>query len=163
LYYLLSFPLVTLTALLVLRRLGCAYAPALAVALLYAFLPYHTRRIGHLFLSAYWLVPPAVLLVVRTYPARSPFARPLAAPDTGSLGLVGSIGFLYLLGRLCLRRPGRGTRLADGLAVLTLAGLLLATVGGLGVVLSLLAAPEIRAYNRIVIFLAFFSFAAVAL
>lgn len=68
LYYLLSFPLTTLTALATLRRLGIRYGPALVAALLMAFLPYHFfRGQSHLFLASYFLVPPTVGVLLRVY------------------------------------------------------------------------------------------------
>ena len=72
---------------------------------------------------------------------------------TSRLGLVGTIGFLGLLGLLFVpnRRAGRSGdgKLLLGAGQLTLAVVLLATVGGFGSLFSLLISPEIRAYNRI--------------
>jgi phosphoglycerol transferase len=76
--------------------------------------------------------------------------------DTASLGLIGTAGFLLLLGRLLLRWR-TGERLLDALSCLTLAALLLATIGGFASVFSLLFSPWIRAYNRISIFIALFA------
>jgi phosphoglycerol transferase len=45
-----------------------------------------------------------------------------------------------------------------GAGALTIAGTLLATIGGFGAILSLIIGPDIRAYNRVSPFLAFFSF-----
>ena len=66
LFYFLTFPLTTVTALSAMHRLGVSYAPALVGALLYTFLPYHfTRGESHLYLSCYFLVPLIVPVVVR--------------------------------------------------------------------------------------------------
>src|SRR5205085_1170895 len=66
LYYLLGFPLATLSALFVMRRVGVSVPIGLVASLLFTFLPYHFERgIWHLFLSAYYLVPLMVLVVVR--------------------------------------------------------------------------------------------------
>ena len=66
LFYFLTFPLTTVTALYAMRRLGVSYAPALVGALLYTFLPYHFfRGEAHLYLSCYFLVPLIVPVVVR--------------------------------------------------------------------------------------------------
>jgi phosphoglycerol transferase len=66
LFYLLTYPLTVMTALVVLRH--CAVPPVAAVAgsLLYAFLPYHHLRMafGHFFLGAYFLVPLMVLVLL---------------------------------------------------------------------------------------------------
>ena len=92
---------------------------------------------------------------------------PLETENTGSrLGLVATVGFLGLLGLLFL--PGPAERLDGGKTLLaasrlTLAAVLLATIGGFGSLFSLLITPEIRAWNRITPFIAFFSLAAVAL
>ena len=58
LYYLLTYPLTTFTAMYAGRRLGLTLPMASAGGLLYAFLPYHYMRgEAHYFLAAYWLVP----------------------------------------------------------------------------------------------------------
>ena len=79
------------------------------------------------------------------------------------LGIVGTLGFLGLLAVLfvpdsALRRAPPVLRAASRL---TLAALLLATVGGFGSVFNLIVSPDIRAYNRISPFIAFFSMVAV--
>ena len=83
---------------------------------------------------------------------------------TSRLGLIGSLGFLTLMGTLVLpglrRAMGDRERLAAA-AGLSLALVLLATVGGLGTFFSLLVSPEIRSYNRVSPFLAFFALLAV--
>lgn len=75
-----------------------------------------------------------------------------------SLGAIGSLGFLILLGRLFYTRRENG--MLDTLSQLTLAGILLATVGGFSSLFALFVTPSIRAYNRISVYLAFFAFAA---
>lgn len=65
LFYLLTFPLATLASLYVLRQFNLSFAPALLCSLLYAFLPYHfMRNETHLLLSAYYVVPLGVLVVL---------------------------------------------------------------------------------------------------
>jgi phosphoglycerol transferase len=96
------------------------------------------------------------------YRRRSPLVN---ENETSSLGLVAGAGFLLLVG-WTLTAPGRRRGepgLLDGLGALNLAGLLLATVGGFGsLVASILDLREIRAYNRLSIWLAFFALAALA-
>jgi phosphoglycerol transferase len=82
------------------------------------------------------------------------------------LGFIGTVGFVGLLGLLFW--PAAATRFRGGAALsgasrLTLAALLLATIGGFGSLVALLVTPEIRAYNRITPFILFFSLTAVAL
>jgi phosphoglycerol transferase len=65
LYYLLSFPLITIASLYVLRQFNISYAPALFSSLLYAFLPYHfMRNTSYLVLAAYYVIPPAIMIVL---------------------------------------------------------------------------------------------------
>jgi len=95
-----------------------------------------------------------------------------------ALGLLSSVGFLILL-YWKLLRSGVGTFLGrlkssselsesnidlmEHLSALNLFSVLLATVGGVGSVIAFLFFPAIRAYNRISIFIAFFSLMAIAL
>ncbi len=100
-------------------------------------------------------------------------ATAAAAADTGDnenttarLGTVGSVGFLGLLvyavgsaAGLVRREHGR----LAAAAALSLVCVLVAEVGGLGSLFNALVAPDIRAYNRIVVFIAFFSLLAAGL
>lgn len=79
------------------------------------------------------------------------------------LGAVGAIGFLIALGLGLAGSRRRGGGLGWSAGVLTLIGTLLATVGGFGAVFNILISPDIRAYNRIIVFLGFFSFFVFAL
>ncbi len=83
--------------------------------------------------------------------------------DTASLGLLGTIGFLYLLARLLFRRPESSNRTLDILSILVVSSLLLGTIGGFGAVMSYLLSPLIRCYNRISVCIGFLSFTALAL
>jgi phosphoglycerol transferase len=294
LYFLLTFPLTTLTALFVLRRFEIGWGPAVVVSLLYTFLPYHfARNVQQLFLASYYLIPPTVmvlvwigldqpvlcrrdettgrlrlhlrgfeppaslligllvacagidyaafaiffLLVAGLYAAwarrrLSPLLTAtglttvvgvgltcnllpslLDAPRHGAnvaavafapgpsaafalrithlvlpipghrlaswvpffrrdqslhgvaLGIVGSLGFLLLLGRFCLvRRPaGDKPRTLDVLGVLNGCGVLLGTAGSFGFLFGLVVSPWIRCYYRLTVYLGFFALFAVAL
>src|SRR5262245_23438083 len=84
---------------------------------------------------------------------------------TSRLGLVGTLGFLWLLAQWFVAdaaRPRAATLLRSA-SRLTLAALLLSTVGGFGTLFSLFVSPDIRAYNRILPFIEFFSLLAVSL
>ncbi len=76
LYYLLTFPLTVLTAMIVFRHLGLTLPAAAVGGLLYTFLPYHYQRWeNHYFLSAYWYVPLSLLPVFAILKGNFPFFR----------------------------------------------------------------------------------------
>jgi phosphoglycerol transferase len=298
-YYLLTYYLIVVSALFALRQLGMARLPAVAAALLYAFLPYHAfRGVDHLFLSGYYIIPLATLAALWVYQGKlsrlddavaeprtrfwcrwagvvliallssatgAYYAffscyfllaaglacalrcrrwRPLldsgviigvvclgfvlnlapcllyqheqgANPDVGArlkmeselyglrlshlllpvfehrlhlfrtvkelysvggpwpvhegnysaaLGTVGSLGFVgVVIAFLFGQRPTAGPRLVIGLGMLTVAGFLLGTVGGVGALFANYVSPQIRAYNRVSICLGFFALCGVAL
>jgi phosphoglycerol transferase len=95
--------------------------------------------------------------------------RQAAFPDenenaSARLGTLGAIGLVCLLGFAGARAAGL-LAADDALgpaAALTAASLLLAQVGGLGSLFNVLVAPDIRGYNRIVVFVAFFALHATA-
>jgi hypothetical protein len=76
LYYLLTYPLTTLTAMYAFRRLGLTLPMAAAGGILYSFLPYHYMRgEAHYFLAAYWLVPLSWLPALAISRGDFPFFR----------------------------------------------------------------------------------------
>lgn len=79
---------------------------------------------------------------------------------TASLGLIGSIGFLILLFALFKRHSEPKLYC---LSLLNISAVLLATIGGFGAIFAFIVSPEIRAYNRISIYIAYFSLLAIAL
>jgi hypothetical protein len=82
------------------------------------------------------------------------------------LGTVGGLGFVLLLGFSVGRVAGgfaESSSVLRSAAALTLVALLVAQVGGFGSLFSLFVAPDIRAYSRIVVFIAFFSLVAVGI
>lgn len=90
------------------------------------------------------------------------FSRNLVFPvenenASARFGAVLGIGYVIaLVGALFgSRAPGRNLVWAAG--VLTVVGTLFATIGGFGVIFNILVVPDIRAYNRISVFLAFAS------
>lgn len=80
--------------------------------------------------------------------------------DTSSLGIAGSIGFLILIGAIFSRR--QLPELIEALSRLNIAAVLLGTIGGFSALFALLVSAQIRAYTRISVFIAFFSFIVVA-
>jgi len=83
--------------------------------------------------------------------------------DSASLGLIGSIGFLGLLAQLLYRKEiiANDRGLFHDLSALNIFAVLLATIGSFGLLFSLYVSPAIRCYNRISIYIAFFSLMAV--
>jgi hypothetical protein len=87
-----------------------------------------------------------------------------------TLGLIGSIGFIILILALFYKLFTK-SQMDDNeilkkikyLSALNLSAVLLATVGGIGTVIAYLFFPEIRAYNRISVFIAFFCITTVIL
>jgi hypothetical protein len=83
---------------------------------------------------------------------------------SNALGAVATAGFFVLLGTLISapvrlrRRPG----LLDASAALTAGLLVLALTGGLAALFSLYVNPQIRAWNRISVFIGFFALLAIA-
>ena len=83
----------------------------------------------------------------------------------GSLGMIGAAGFLLLLGVFLGGEAAWIRRLCplSLLARLNLAAIILGTAGGFGGILAVVVLPQVRCYNRISIFIAFFALFAMAL
>lgn len=79
-----------------------------------------------------------------------------------TLGIVGGLGFLTLLFLLLLRAE-RLSREIFLLSRLNIFAVLLGTIGGLGAFFAYHVTPMIRSYNRISVFIAFFSLSALFL
>jgi phosphoglycerol transferase len=88
--------------------------------------------------------------------------------NMAALGLVGSLGFLLSISALVLGWPRTRRRRQSPpktdepvslrlLGVLTVSGVLLGTVAGFGAVFAAAVTPEIRAYNRISVYIALFA------
>jgi len=87
-----------------------------------------------------------------------------------ALGFVGSIGFIILIIWVFYGLFNRNYNVCKDvynklsqLSALNLSAVLLSTIGGFGTVFAYLVFPQIRAYNRISIFIAFFAILAVVL
>ncbi|HEX7771684.1 MAG TPA: hypothetical protein VF435_04640, partial [Pyrinomonadaceae bacterium] len=89
--------------------------------------------------------------------------------NNATLGVIGSAGFLILLGALVGARrerefsPERPTDLLLPLSKFNIAAVLLGTIGGFSSLFALLISSQIRSYNRISIFIGFFCLFAVVL
>jgi hypothetical protein len=83
-----------------------------------------------------------------------------------TLGFVGTAGFLWLLTIAVVAVAGGGRRYElgtyGGLAALTVVAVLVATTGGLSTLIAAIW-PQMRAWNRLSVFIAFFALVAVAL
>lgn len=87
-----------------------------------------------------------------------------------TLGLIGSTGFVFLLFWLFFWKSDRRSflsartnRMLHRLSIMNAAAVLLGTVGGFSALFAFVVSPQIRTYNRISIFIAFFALLAVAL
>jgi phosphoglycerol transferase len=81
-----------------------------------------------------------------------------------SLGFVGGIGFVALMGALLSRRRAAQHDVVRSLAMLNLTAVFIGTIGGLGALFAFLIDPQIRTYSRIAVFIGFFAlFAAMLL
>lgn len=78
-----------------------------------------------------------------------------------TLGLIASIGFILLIFIVFFQNHFSKTLVR--LSQLNLFALLLSTVGGFGVVFAYLVTPQIRAYNRISVFIAALAFIVIAI
>ncbi|MBW9118300.1 hypothetical protein JNB88_32355 [Rhizobium cauense] len=73
------------------------------------------------------------------------------------LGVVLAFGYLLSIFYALFTGPHSRNDVRWAAGVLVLFGTFVATIGGLGSIFNLLVAPDIRAYNRIIVFIAFFS------
>jgi phosphoglycerol transferase len=105
---------------------------------------------------------PALRQLKRRYDVGAPFP---GESSTTSLGLVGSVGFLVLLGAVLwpFGEEGPRRRLWRALGALNLLALLVATTGGFGSLFALVVTPSIRNYARMHVFIGFLGLFAVVL
>jgi hypothetical protein len=98
---------------------------------------------------------------VADYKAASPIrSEPMALGPVAAAGFIGLlvVGLVVLVGR-----PARaGPPVVRHAAAATMLAFLIGTIGGISTVIALLVTPQLRAWNRISIFIAFFAFLAVA-
>lgn len=97
-------------------------------------------------------------------------AMAITENDKSALGVIASLGFLFLISWLFLGKrwlekviPRSRIDVIDSLSKLNIAAVLLATVGGFSILLAFFLTSKIRSYNRISIFIAFFSLLALFL
>jgi phosphoglycerol transferase len=123
---------------------------------------FYGMKVAQLLLPATGHRVPALRHLKERYDASAPSNVESAVT---SLGAVASTGFLALLGLILL--GSRGSRPRDDLlrklAVLNLVAVLVGTVGGFGSLFALLVTPQIRAYSRMNVVIAFLSLFALVL
>src|SRR5262249_13533239 len=96
LFCLAGFPLAAVTSLWVLRRWGVAPLPAFVAAQLFALMPFHfCPGQGHLFLSAYYLLPLQVGLVLSVWRDGGPATRRAWVACAALALLAGGAGVYY--------------------------------------------------------------------
>jgi hypothetical protein len=78
-------------------------------------------------------------------------------------GVVGSLGFLTVILFGLTGKDSKNSKFGWSAGRLTIIGTMLATIGGFGSVFNVMISPDIRAYNRIIVFLGFFSFFAASI
>ncbi len=115
-------------------------------------------KITHLLLPAYYHRSPQLAQFTSHYNATAP----IMSENTANLGIIGGIGFLFLLGWILFYRRLVVSETIEHLSILNLSAVLLATIGGFASLLTYLTHFQIRGYNRISIFIAFFSLLAIA-
>lgn len=77
--------------------------------------------------------------------------------NTASLGTLGTVGFLISLASFFRKRC---PVLLYSLGICNLWTFLLGTIGGLGAIFAFVISPQLRSYNRVSVFIGFFSIAA---
>ena len=88
----------------------------------------------------------------------------LQGENSEYLGIIGSIGFLILISHLLIRQEDRQlSKQLHLLKEMNIGLVLLGTISGLGALFALVVSPQIRAYNRVSVIIAFLSITAVCL
>ena len=73
LYLLLGFPLTTLLSYIVLKKIGIDTPYSATGAILYAFLPFHFLRFGHIFFTWYFVIPIFIYYCFKLFSDSPPF------------------------------------------------------------------------------------------
>ncbi|MGL6072956.1 MAG: hypothetical protein ACRC8S_02220 [Fimbriiglobus sp.] len=77
LFYLLTYPLTTLTTIYVCRRYKMTMVASIVMGVLYAFQPYHyLRGQTHYFLAAYYIIPLTMMVIIDICRGELPFFDP---------------------------------------------------------------------------------------
>jgi hypothetical protein len=99
------------------------------------------------------------ILVLAKWKAAYNASAPLINENnTATLGLIGSIGFISLLAAFYIKPFNN---LYESVSVMNLSAVLIFTMGGAGAIFSYLVWPQFRGYNRMSVYIGFFSILAV--
>jgi phosphoglycerol transferase len=120
-YFLLGFPLITVSALAVFRQFGVRWGPALVGSVLYAFLPSRLLKgEAHLFLDVFFQVPLAMMVVIWVCGDAPPLVRDRAPGRWPGLELRRGRSVAALL--ICALTASTGIYYAFFTAALLVAG-----------------------------------------
>jgi phosphoglycerol transferase len=103
---------------------------------------------------------PQLARIAKAYNQNAPLVN---ENGTSALGALMSVGFLLLLGVAVFNLARTAESVIGRLATLNIAAVLFATMGGFGAVLAWFGTSQIRAWNRISVFVAFLSLAGLLL
>lgn len=115
-------------------------------------------KITQLLLPASYHRIPQLAQFTNHYNSTAPLSNENAL---ATLGMIGSVGFLFLLGWILFYRRFAVSETIEHLSILNLSAILLATIGGFASLFTYLTHFQLRGYNRISIFIAFFSLLAI--
>lgn len=108
-FYWLTFPMVGLSAFIVLRLLGIGRITAIATALLYDFVPYHVFRDEHVFMTAFYLVPWSIYACMFWRGSNPEVGgRNLTTLYFFLLAIITGAGYIYYAYFACLLMMGAG-------------------------------------------------------
>jgi phosphoglycerol transferase len=117
-------------------------------------------KINQLILPATGHIIPEIARLKDKYNKYAPLVNENHA---SSLGAIGSLGFLILIAALLFKGKPGNMEYIDSLSILNISAVLLGTIGGFGSLFAYLISPQIRSYNRISVYIAFYSLFALIL
>jgi phosphoglycerol transferase len=96
-YFLLTFILTTITTMLVFRHFKVSYLLSILGSLLFSFVPYHfLRGEPHLFLAAYYMIPPMIMVILWVSTSTSFLLIP-SADNMAGIRLLNSKSIMCLI------------------------------------------------------------------
>jgi phosphoglycerol transferase len=116
--------------------------------LIQLFLPVHQHRID--FMAE----------ISKNYNTKAPLVNENAVSSLGLMGTLGCILLIFISFSRISGFPNLNSKnliTLNAISILNLSGILMGTIGGLGSIVAFFIYPQIRSYNRISIFIAFYS------